>query len=183
MSHHPSRAVLSGGAGERQWEGLREGGNRGPALRSPGCCPWWGRGGLGAARTVGGRGVRDPPSGSLSRRVWNRAQCKGRMLRPALRFGTKDVTRTLVVCTPGGKEARRVPGTEPGRREVAPRSQAARQPEAGSPPGGDGPRTAASAGSLAYFSLPITLCWIKHHFGFCFFLTLDPQQRCTGNTR
>lgn len=102
-------------------------------MRSPGCCPWWGRqwhqwlgGGLGAARTVGGRGVRDPPSGSLSRRVWNRAQCKVRMLRRALWFGTKDVTRTLVVCTPGGKEARRVPGTEPGRREVAPRSQAAR---------------------------------------------------------
>lgn len=31
-----------------------------------------------------------------------------------------------MVCTPGGKEAPRVPGTEPGQREVAPRSQAAR---------------------------------------------------------
>lgn len=142
MSHHPSRAVLSGGAGDGRWEGLREE-EAAPDWRAAlaavhgddanGIHGWVG---ASVQRGLGVRGVRDPPQGPFPSAQW-----KVRMLRRALRFGTKDVTRTLVVPYTGRKGGAARP-----RHRARPTLGGAAQP--GSPRRGPHPEGAVPVGPL-----------------------------------
>lgn len=100
----------------------------------------------------------------------------------SLPSAANDVPGTRVVFTARGKQARGEPGAAPGRRQVAPRSQAA---EGGGREGrGPARRPLPSEAQIlphpqGVSAFPLAFA---EQINLFYFLTLDPQQRCTNKT-